>query len=376
MYAQNSMEDVKLALSDKKYEDARDYADILIQDSLQKNNSEAWFYRGYAHYMMLSNLQGIDVSTDSLALFKAYQSYLTAIELKSNAYADSAKIALGSLQKTAINFAGRYYKEAESLVKGNLSGKTYYKKAFEAAQIARKIHPTDTLAYSLEAYSALALQDFEGYEQTSLQLIKILPKNRRLRHYEALMKVYRDVMVDTAKVIEILDKALSDFPTHEKFKQERKNIHVKHDNAEKLITEAQQEVLESPQNPMKYFQLALLYQKYEYIEEAILNYQKCIDIDPSNANAYYMLGGIYYNKGAESLKSVDDISFTEYHQNRKEIEKEARDNFEKARPYFETLLHFQPDNPSILNPLYQIYKHLSLKDKANALAEKLSHQHK
>ena len=43
----------------------------------------------------------------------------------------------------------------------------------------------------------------------------------------------------------------------------------------------------------RFFQYGLCLANEEYIDEAIIQFEKCIDLDPTHADAYYNLGVAY-----------------------------------------------------------------------------------
>ena len=370
------LEEVRIAYQAKKYDEAK----YLIDDLMKKNNnmadSKTWYYRGLVYYGIASDLRGSFVKLDSMALFKSYESYIKSIEANTSVYTDSSKIGLDSLFKPAVNAAGNYYKQAYALANGktNLDRHTLdlYQKAYNTADLARKLNTKDTLAYSIAAYSALNMRDYQNYISITEDLIKIItiPKEK-YKHYEGLLYVCRDVLDDNEFTLSVLEKALKEFPNDKKFEEARLKLNVDNDKEENLIKDAKEKIKKTPNEPLHYYNLAIIYQRYHRFDEAIENYKKCIQYDPSNFDAYFYIGGIYYNLGANYLKELNELTFTEFQKKGHETEKKAKKEFENALPYFEKLNILSPDNENILKPLYYIYKNLKYEDKMTSIKDKL-----
>jgi tetratricopeptide (TPR) repeat protein len=62
-----------------------------------------------------------------------------------------------------------------------------------------------------------------------------------------------------------------------------------------------------PGNATLYFAEATLYEKLKMIDSAENIYKRTIIIDPTNFNAYYNLGALYFNRGVELNKERMEI---------------------------------------------------------------------
>lgn len=356
------------AFQAKKYDVAKYEMDELEQDTSYTKNSKYWYYHGKLHSMIASDIRGAYKHLDSLALYTAYQSYIKAIELKSNTYADSAQAEKQNLYAIALNNAGKNYENARILMKKERiltpASQSLYESSLRASQLAVNINAKDTLGYYLSMYAAKELGDFNSYTKSAQTLLS-LEKNRQKKYrlYESLVLVSRDILDDASKALQILEQALQEFPNDDKFKNARKKINVEKNNAENLIRLAREKVKNDPSDPNAYFELAITYQKFSRYEAAIDNYKACIERDVSNLIALYYLGGIYYNRGATLLKRLSQMTFTDFQKNSKQMEIKATRSFRQALEYLEKLENFHEYNKEYLGMLHTIYTHLEMREK-------------
>jgi tetratricopeptide (TPR) repeat protein len=143
-------------------------------------------------------------------------------------------------------------------------------------------------------------------------------------------------------------------------------------NNEKLLNDAKSRVKTNPGDPINYFNLAVVYQRLNRSYEALDNYIRCINLDPSNFTAIFNVAGIYYNQGVEKLKEIDELTFTKYQKEGEKLEKQADTFFKDSLSYFETLQKLDPDNLVILKSLKQIYTRLKMTVKSKQIKDTLN----
>ncbi|NJO02127.1 MAG: tetratricopeptide repeat protein [Bacteroidia bacterium] len=200
-------------------------------------------------------------------------------------------------------------------------------------------------------------------------------KKRKYEYYEGLVRFCEDVLASPEKAISVLNKALADFPNDPKFQRALINLSGKIGDDEKLLQHAKAELQADPRDPINYFNLAIAYQRLKRLDEAIFNYKKCIELDNSNFDAHFNLGGIYYNQGVKVLQNIKEskeITFTDYQKDGEALEKDANDFFIKALPHFEVCAALDPLNRKVLIPLEFIYRRLKMEEKARRVTNLLN----
>lgn len=102
------------------------------------------------------------------------------------------------------------------------------------------------------------------------------------------------------------------------------------------------------------------------IKDAVLDYEKAIEYDPSYEEALYNLGALYYNQGLELSRSVATEVETSA-----ELKKGMESNYRKAAEYFERVVALNPSDAQTLGSLKQIYVVLEEYEKAGIVKKKL-----
>jgi Flp pilus assembly protein TadD len=111
-------------------------------------------------------------------------------------------------------------------------------------------------------------------------------------------------------------------------------------------------------------------QKNNNMNQAISWYNKGINLDANNADAYYNLGVIYLNDAIEIKKPYDDMnpSSEDFKKNGKALEDKFLARFKEAMPYLEKSYDFRKDEVVKVS-LENIYRLLKLEDKLKKIAE-------
>lgn|GEM_PF-157765 len=104
------------------------------------------------------------------------------------------------------------------------------------------------------------------------------------------------------------------------------------------------------------------------VDEAIVCYEKAIELDPLMADALGNIGRIYYNKAVEELERVNAIKDDRVYLKEKNKLKSV---FEKARPYFEKAYSIDQDERDYVIALRGIYYNLNMDAKYKEMEEKM-----
>lgn len=377
------IEDIKSTLATQEYDEASLLIDRLLDKPGEAAKSESWYYRGLIYSNIVDDVRG-GADLDSLALFKSYSSYLNAISLATDFYADSAKVRLDSLYTTALNYAGRQYQKALDLrrvtvgeVKRNSNLYGYYRSAIDAAKIAQELSPQDTLAYNISYLAAYEIQDYDTYIKSLEQMAILVPKlDQKYNYYQGAIDFCTDVLNDKAQAVRILNDAIAIFPDSTHLRDALLNLTVQEGDQQQILEQAKNQVTLNPNDPVSYYNLAVIYQQIGNNVEAIHNYQTCIQIDSTNFEANFNLGGTYFNQGAQYLKQINiskDFTFTDYHKRGKELEAKANQDLTNALPYFKRCERLDPSNVQVLQALHFIYKRLNNVEELLKIQRKLEY---
>ncbi len=111
----------------------------------------------------------------------------------------------------------------------------------------------------------------------------------------------------------------------------------------------------------------------KYFDLAVEWFNKGIEKDPKNADAYYSLGALYYNRGMEVFKRAQKVPTTETELYNKLI-KEYKDYLRKAMVQFEKAHQLNPSDVQTMQNLSIIYYKLGMYDKHKEMKQKIVEQ--
>jgi tetratricopeptide (TPR) repeat protein len=112
----------------------------------------------------------------------------------------------------------------------------------------------------------------------------------------------------------------------------------------------------------------------EYLNESMKYYNQVLEKDPSNSNATYSIGALYYNRAAIVSKEMNLLAndYTKEGSKKYEAKKaEMISYFDKALPYFEKSEKLDPNDVNTLVALKEIYAKKGDFEKSNKCKEKL-----
>ena len=102
------------------------------------------------------------------------------------------------------------------------------------------------------------------------------------------------------------------------------------------------------------------------VDSALVYYNRAIEINPSDENAYINVGSMYIDKSAALINKANELpldKFKEYDA----LIAEAKVFDEKALPYVEKAYELVPTDDAIKQALRTLYVRLKMMDKARAL---------
>ena len=106
----------------------------------------------------------------------------------------------------------------------------------------------------------------------------------------------------------------------------------------------------------------------DYFSLADIAYKKAIELKTDYADAYFNLGVMHFNRGAEMANAANMLkSQTEYDKAKLKFE----EVFNTAKPYLEKALELNPKDYNTLTTLKQLYVRTGEKEKYNAVQKTL-----
>lgn len=238
--------------------------------------------------------------------------------------------------------------------------------AFDSLNLSGGTFAVDTSILYNTSLAAYYSNDFVNTERL-LILVKELnygDKKTKLDIYRILYQIYKEEVKDDVKLVELLKSAIVEFPEEGEFLNNLVLIYVKQNNATEALKYLDDALARDPEKSIFWFAKGTYLDQNGDVDGAIECYKHAMatttdKVDIFNAN--YNLGVIYFNK------AVDQMQVAQEEQNYNKFlakEKDALKAFKDVTPYFEKCVELQPEEPSVLETLSQLYYRLIKTDNA------------
>ena len=346
------------ALERGELAEAKSQIDPALEDEKTKDDSRTWLLYGQI-YQAIGDDSTNTVQVDQ-PYEKAMQGYSKVMELEkegSNDYtlAEQMKeqVWANAVNKGATLYSNQSYEEAISY--------------FDIAKMAK---PQDTTAYIYAGISAQQAGNLDDAADNYAYLVDTLDYVSK-DFYNSLIYIYLVEQKDSEKALTYLQKAQEVFPEDPEFLKQEITVLIndqEYDKAEKQLTKA---IETEPDNAILYYNRGYLYEQMDQGEQAVENYQKATELDPSYFDATFNLAAYYYNQAAETLQKANNMDLKEYEEKGAAIEDSAKVFFEKALPPLEKSMELKPNDEKVLTTLQTVYTRLGMEAKAEELQTKL-----
>lgn len=347
------------ALSSEELNEAKAEIDLAFEvDKKGKvtSNAKNWYVRGNVYkaiYQKNSELAENPLQT-------AVESYQKAIEIedKENGfYTIACNQELANLYNSAIDAGAKAY-EAEN-----------YEEAFKQFKKASKVMENDSIAL---LYAGTAAQVAEMTDEAIEMYDQLVETgNAGESVYSSLIYIYKVQKEDMETALDYINKGLEVYPGNETFIQEKIVYLITSGRSEEAEQELLKEIKSKPEDPLLRFQLGYLYDEWDKDDKALEAYGKAVELDPDYYDAIFNYAAIYYNKAADVLSELNNMSMKEFQKNEKAYSEKAKGYFEKALPYLEKAYTLDSTDVKLLEILGSIYTRLGMKEKAAEMQSQL-----
>ena len=175
-------------------------------------------------------------------------------------------------------------------------------------------------------------------------------------------------MGDTVKAEATLKELPTLFPDDKTITLQLIDLYIKsgkNEEAQKYIKVAKEA---DPTNYTLYFASGIIYLNEEKYDEAIVELQKSIDINPDIFDTQYGIGAAHINKAAEMFKAANDIMDVKKYS---EAVDQANAVYAKALPFMEKAYQLNPEDTYTMESLKELYYRLKKTDKYDEIKAKL-----
>lgn len=333
---------------------AKEAIDEAAANEQSMGMEKTWYYRGLIYQAMHKHEKYGNLDPNSLQ--KAYDYYQKSLEInpKSDYTEDinqrktviaSQLFALGVDQYNAKNYAA----------------------ALEAFENILKMAPGDTLATLNASYSAEKSGNKEKARQYYLQLIDMNYNDSKI--YVFLSNIYK-AESDTAKALTVIQNGRQRFPNDNNLIIEELNFYLFSGKNKEAIEPLNLAISKDSKNANLFFARGSIYDKLGDTGKAKTDYSKAIELKPDYFDAYYNLGAMYFNQGAELANKANAIApskIKEYDA----AKAKADTKFKEAQPFLEKAYELNSKDVSTLTSLKQLYARTGELKKAEEMKKAL-----
>ena len=177
--------------------------------------------------------------------------------------------------------------------------------------------------------------------------------------YQILSNLYLQVG-DTANYVETLEEAIEKIPGETYYINFLIEHLLKTNQSDKAVSYLEKAIANDPTFANYYFILGYVKEGLGLKDEAIVQYDKAIELNPDYVEAIFGKALNLYNRAVEADNKASEIQDNKLYQaERAKVDKMVLE----AIPYFERVLELKPDDDQNLRTLKGIYYRFSSKDK-------------
>ncbi|MGM0589701.1 MAG: tetratricopeptide repeat protein [Bacteroidota bacterium] len=228
---------------------------------------------------------------------------------------------------------GLFYRNVES-----------YEKARDLLSEGLENYPNNVKLRQDLADTYLSLQEYDKALSTVRKLIEMQPDNAQY-HLVYGTTIYQSATRLTEELSDNYDQL---FELEKADNDGDEEAQAKIDSLEKTNEELQAQI-------------------DEMTSEASSSLKKVVEIRPEEAIAHNTLGIIYQNKAAALF---EERNRTQDNEKAAELDKEAKEQLQEARKYYEKATEIEPNNKQFWSNLFRVYTSLGMNEKAQEAMEK------
>lgn len=341
-------------------ERAKTSIDLASNHDETKNDAKTWHYYGVIYLKIATYPEFNDIDTD--ALEKCADAFKKIVELDESYLKDNYGEIVTYIQSITTNYfnqGGAAY-EADDYVKAINS----YKRAYETMAI---IGQKDNEALLVAAQIAVMAKEYNSAIELCNTLIENGFENPQVYQY---MGIAQGGLENNDAMLQYIQTGREKFPEDENLINEQINAYLKLKREAEIIDQIRAMAEKNTENSVYYFILGTIYGNQESelfnVDEAINCYNKVIEINPNDENAYINIAGIYIDKSNALKHEADELPLNEtkkYDEMMTQIDEVRK----QALPYVEKAHEMLPEDEAIKQILKSLYVNLKMMDKAKAL---------
>ncbi len=353
--AQKQMANAKIEITR-----AKTAIDLASEHEETKNDAKTWHYYGVIYFKIASYPEFNDVDPDALTKFSNAISRI--VELDESYF----KQNYGEIITYVQSITTTYFNQGALAYEAGDYAKAIdcYKQAYNTMAI---IGQKDNEALLVAAQIAVMAKEYNSAVELCNTLLENGFENPQVYQY---MAIAQGGLENNDAMIQYIQTGREKFPEDENLINEQINAFLKLKREAEIIDQIREMAEKNPTNSVYYFILGTIYGNMESelfnVDEALNCYNKVIEINPNDENAYINIASIYIDKSNALKHEADELPLNEtkkYDAMMAEIDAVR----EQALPYVEKAHELLPEDEAIKQILKSLYVNLKMMDKAKAL---------
>ncbi len=337
--------------------------DLAAENEETKNEARTWHYYGIVYYKIAAYPEFNDLDPD--ALDKSLNAFIKIIELDP-AYANDRQNMFDIYQHIQSITSNYFNKGAVAYENGE------YKNAIDCYMAAYKsnlvIGQQDNEALLIAAQ--IALYNAKEYETVTTICNQLLAEQYESPKVYQFLAVANSQLGNDEDMLKYINEGRAKFPEDDNLINEQINAYLKLKREAEIIDQIKEMANKNSNNSIYCLIIGTIYSNQESeiynVDSALVYYNRAIEINPNDENAYINVGSMYIDKSAALINKANELpldKFKEYDA----LIAEAKVFDEKALPYVEKAYELVPGDDAIKQALRTLYVRLKMMDKARAL---------
>jgi len=367
-----------------------------IENDQTKDWAKTWYYRGNLYYNILASKDQACKAIDKDALEKCTDSYLKALVLnfqdpelkkldlnkedgsdvskfiaavKGKNKVDDETYTSDIIGRKLVGLSGEYANKgiAEFSVKNYKGAQESFSRSMLLSSISSRI---DTMLIYNTALAAEYANDNKIAKQLYNKLINLNYNvdNNGPTLYASMSKIYKKEG-DNEKAFEYIQKGRKAYPNDNNLLVSELDYYLKSGKHEESLNNLNLAITNDPNNAILYFARGTVYESLKQGDNAIADYKKAIEIDPTYYDANFNLGAYYFNSAADKINEANKLNLNET-KKFDALKEEAKTDFINSVPFIEAANKAKPEDVDTANMLIKVYTQIGQYDKAKEIKAK------
>ena len=342
---------------------AKTSIDLAAEHEETKNEARTWHYYGIVYYKIAAYPEFHDL--DPEALDKSFAAFAKIPALDPE-YANDRQNMFDIYQHIQSITSNYFNKGAVAYENGEYAEaiKCYLAAYNSMLVIGQQDNEALLIAAQIALYNA---KEYEKTVEICKQLLAAQHESPKVYQYLA---VAYSQMGNDEEMLKYINEGRAKFPEDDNLVNEQINAYLKLKREAEIIDQIKEMANKNSENSVYCLIIGTIYSNQESelynVDSALVYYNRAIEVNPTDENAYINVGSMYIDKSAALINKANELpldKFKEYD----ELIAEARVFDEKALPYVEKAYELVPGDDAIKQALRTLYVRLKMMDKARAL---------